>query len=122
MDRYPTFTALKALEALVRCGNVRQAAKDLHVSIGAVSQQIRILEQDLGHVLFDRSGRSMIATRDATDLAKDIGKGFSVIFGAVDQFRELSRTTHLDIATLPSVANRIVFPVRRHIKWDIRAA
>lgn len=110
MVQRPTFTALRALEALVRCGSIQKAARDLHVSPGAISQQIRILETGLGARLFDRSGRAMKATQDALRLAGTISGAFDAIYRAVDELSAARRNTQLRIATLPSVATRIVLP------------
>ncbi|PKM04657.1 MAG: LysR family transcriptional regulator [Gammaproteobacteria bacterium HGW-Gammaproteobacteria-6] len=43
-------------------GNLTRAAEALHVSQSALSTQIRALEEQLGHDLFIRSGRSLILT------------------------------------------------------------
>jgi LysR family glycine cleavage system transcriptional activator len=110
MVHRPTFTALRALEALVRCGSIQKAARDLCVSPGAISQQIRVLEAGLGVRLFDRSGRAMKATQDALELAGTISGAFDAIYQAVDRLSAARPHTQLRIATLPSVATRIVLP------------
>ncbi|WP_025897144.1 helix-turn-helix domain-containing protein [Kordiimonas gwangyangensis] len=52
----PNLTALKAFDALVRSGSVSRAADALGVTPGAVSRQVKQLEEELGFALFDRSG------------------------------------------------------------------
>ena len=54
--RLPPLNALRAFEATARLGGVSQAAQELHVTHGAVSRQIRLLESDLGRALFSREG------------------------------------------------------------------
>src|SRR5260221_11631207 len=48
----------RAFEAAARHLSFKQAAHDLHVTAGAVSQQIRLLEERLGVQLFERRGRA----------------------------------------------------------------
>ena len=48
MTRLPPFFALRALEAAARHQSYSRAAQELSVTHGAVSQQIRRLEAELG--------------------------------------------------------------------------
>lgn len=43
-------------------GNLTRAARELHVSQSALSVQIKTLEGELGHALFERSGRRLALT------------------------------------------------------------
>ncbi|QJD59833.1 LysR family transcriptional regulator [Pseudomonas sp. gcc21] len=78
--RLPSLNALKAFEAAARLESVSQAAEQLNVTHGAVSRQIRTLEEELGVALFEKSGRGVRLTsagrrlrdssRDAFDLLR----------------------------------------------------
>ena len=48
---------LPAFRAVARLANLRAAAEELHLTHSAVSQQIKLLEEQLGFALFDRPGR-----------------------------------------------------------------
>ena len=48
--------------AVAHDGNLTRAARNLHVSASAVSVQIKKLEQELGHELFERRGRELALT------------------------------------------------------------
>ena len=54
MTRLPPLTALRAFDAAVRTGNFTRAGESLHVTQGAISRQIRQLEEWLGKPVFLR--------------------------------------------------------------------
>ena len=58
----PSLNALRAFEAAARLESVSQAAGELHVTHGAVSRQIRQLEDELGIALFSKAGRGISLT------------------------------------------------------------
>ena len=51
-----SLNALPAFRAVAELQNLRAAARRLHLTHSAVSQQIRGLEEQLGFDLFERSG------------------------------------------------------------------
>ena len=72
MRRLPPFFALRALEAAARHRSYSRAARELFVTHGAVSQQIRKLEDDLGAKLFVRQGNAMVPTATGQRLADQV--------------------------------------------------
>jgi hypothetical protein len=58
----PPLTALAVFEATARHASVKRAAKELNVTPGAVSRQIKLLEEEIGVKLFVR-GRSGVQVR-----------------------------------------------------------
>lgn len=54
---------LETLCAIVRTGSFSRAAEELYITQPAVSLHIRALEQELGTVLFERTGRSVRLTQ-----------------------------------------------------------
>lgn len=71
----PPLNALRAFEATARLNSVSQAAEQLHVTHGAVSRQLKVLEEHLGLSLFVKDGRGLkltdsgIRLRDASSEA-----------------------------------------------------
>ncbi len=59
MSRIPLQT-LPAFRAVAQTSNLRAAAEQLHLTHSAISQQIRLLEQQLGFDLFERRGRRVV--------------------------------------------------------------
>jgi DNA-binding transcriptional LysR family regulator len=58
----PPLNALRAFEAAARLHSVSLAADELHVTHGAVSRQLRVLEEHLGLALFAKDGRGLKLT------------------------------------------------------------
>ena len=73
----PPLNALRAFEAAARLSSVSQAAEQLNVTHGAVSRQLKVLEEHLGVSLFVKEGRGLKLTeagvrlRDASSEAFD---------------------------------------------------
>jgi len=51
---------LPTFRTVARLDNLRAAAEELHLTHSAVSQQIKLLEEQLGFLLFDRPGRRIV--------------------------------------------------------------
>lgn len=94
--------ALRAFEAVARLGSVVQAADELHVTHGAVSQQLRTLEDYLGLPLFVRSGKRLTITEDGRIYALRLRMALKDISSATTDVLSLPRADELSIATLPS--------------------
>ena len=58
----PPLNALRAFEAAARLNSISQAANELYVTHGAVSRQVRSLEEHLGVALFSKEGRGLKLT------------------------------------------------------------
>lgn len=58
----PPLNALRAFEAAARHLSFKLAAHELHVTAGAVSQQVKLLEERLGLRLFERRHRQLLLT------------------------------------------------------------
>lgn len=54
---------LSTFEVVANQLNFTQAAKQLHITVGAVSQQMQLLEQQLGFSLFERHSRGVSLTQ-----------------------------------------------------------
>ncbi|MET3524527.1 LysR substrate-binding domain-containing protein [Mesorhizobium abyssinicae] len=80
--------ALRAFVEVGRNGSVKDAAKELGVTPGAVSQQIKLLELQLGVRLFDRKNREIKLTREGLLLYGDLAPAFRQIDDAVSSFAD----------------------------------
>ena len=72
----PPLNALRAFEATARLNSVSQAAEQLHVTHGAVSRQLKVLEEHLGVSLFIKEGRGLKLTDAGVRLRDASGEAF----------------------------------------------
>ncbi|UFX45530.1 transcriptional regulator GcvA [Bradyrhizobium sp. 41S5] len=85
----PPLNAVRAFEAAARLGSFKEAAAELSVTHGAVSQQIRLLEEWLGApALFRRSVRRVVLTPAGAALLAEFAPALDRISAAVQQHRE----------------------------------
>ena len=63
MSDFPPIASLRSFEAVARLGSVTLAAKELHVTHSAISQQIKTLEEMVGVKLFIRQGEECRSTK-----------------------------------------------------------
>lgn len=108
--RLPNFSALRAFEAAARHENFSRAAEELHLTHGAISHQVRALEEELGRQLFVRNGRQVKITNDGLKFAQFLGKAFADIAAATDAMRASSISQRLTITSIPSFAARWLAP------------
>jgi LysR family glycine cleavage system transcriptional activator len=111
VTRLPPFFALRALQVAARHRSYSRAAQELSVTHGAVSQQIRRLEAELGARLFERRGNAMIPSPEAERLAGEVGRALGILQNAVDEFATAAEHSPLVLSLDPQFANRW-FPAR----------
>lgn len=76
--------AVRAFEAVSRLGSFKAAAAQLSVTPGAVSQQIKALEDHLGVRLFERLNRSLRLTQSGIELAAATQRAFGGLDAALE--------------------------------------
>ncbi|MCQ4298004.1 LysR family transcriptional regulator [Pseudomonas stutzeri] len=84
----PPLNALRAFEAAARLQSVSQAAAELSVTHGAVSRQIRLLEDDLGVTLFSKEGRGIKLTDAGLRLRDAAGEAFERLRSTCGELRQ----------------------------------
>jgi len=93
----PPLNALRAFEAGARHLSFKQAAHELHVTAGAVSQQVRLLEDRLGVQLFERRTRQLILTSAGETYLAQVRQAFRVLADATAELRPEGVTSLLHI-------------------------
>ena len=74
---------LPAFRAIAETGHLGRAAENLHVTAPALSRTLKILEEDLGQPLFDRTGRSLSLNPAGQRLLVAVRTAMRVVHDAV---------------------------------------
>lgn len=106
----PPLNALRAFEAAARHQSLTKAAVELHVTAGALSHQIRGLEELLGLKLFERRVRSILLTPAGKRLYPGLQMGFMHIRDAIAGLSESRDATVLGISTPPGFTSKWLAP------------
>ena len=109
MNTYPPMKALLAFEAAVRLGSFINAAESLYVTPGAVSQQIKKLEEDLGVMLFHREIRKLTVTETGQKYYRLVLPALELIRSAGEKIR-YSAHHQLTISMPPGLAAKWFSP------------
>lgn len=106
----PPLNALRAFEAAARLGGFANAAEELCVTPGAVSQHIRALEDWIGADLFERRSQGVRLTALGAEALPGFATAFDAMGAAVHVLRTAARHGMMHIAALPSVAQLWLSP------------
>ncbi|KJE35905.1 transcriptional regulator [Thalassospira sp. HJ] len=117
--------ATEYFESVARLGTVTKAASELGVSPSAVSQQIRILEEQFGVRLFRREKRRLVLTPDGDRLFQTTSQAFSAIRNARSAISRQRDTRNLTVRVSPSFGVRWLGPriadfAAQNPDWNIR--
>ncbi|MBW9117608.1 LysR family transcriptional regulator [Rhizobium cauense] len=106
--RLPSLNGLRVFEVVTRHLNFRLAAEELGVTQGAVAQQIRGLEAELGMKLFDRFPRTLALTETGRSYVTNIRRAFELISEATETLKP--EPLHLTISVTPTFASKWLIP------------
>ena len=98
----PPIGWLTAFEAVARLGSVTQAAHELSLTQGAVSRQLKKLEQLLGVELLQRSGRGVAPTPQGAIFADQIRGAVNQISNATIALQANPEGGAFNLAILPA--------------------
>ena len=119
MARLPLNT-LPAFRAVARLQNLRAAAEELHLTHSAVSQQIKLLEEQIGLPLFDRRGRSIALNAAGAALQRAVEPALDRLAEGLRaaQAADAGTAHQIRLTVLPSFAQRWLLP--RMGRWRER--
>lgn len=102
--RLPSLNALKAFEASARHESFTRAAHELCVTQGAVSQQVKALESELGIRLFGRERQRLVITDAGRTYLEVVRDAFDRIAAGTARLLERQQSGVLTITTSPDFA------------------
>ncbi|WEX77751.1 transcriptional regulator GcvA [Sinorhizobium numidicum] len=106
----PSLAALRAFEAAARNLSVTLAARELNVTPGAVSLQVRELENALGVRLFERRPRQLFLTDEGNAYFATLRRAFRMIREATEDLAMRNRPPSLTISCTPTFAAQWLVP------------
>ena len=110
MSDFPPIASLRSFEAVARLGSVTLAAKELHVTHSAISQQIKVLEEMVGLKLFIRHGRGVQINEDGRLYALQVREALHHIADATRLVQVKPRRQELTLAMVPSFGSHWLVP------------
>jgi LysR family glycine cleavage system transcriptional activator len=108
--RLPPLNSLRAFVAAARHLSLAKAADELNVTPGAVSQQIKQLEDHLGVTLFRRTNRQMLLTDEGQACLPGLVEAFDRMHAALAEIARIGQDGRLTVSVAPSLASKWVVP------------
>lgn len=118
-------TWLRYFDAAARHSSFTLAATELHVTQGAVSQQVKQLEQWLGTPLFHRRPRKLELTQEGLQLKLAVKESFQILESTLSRMQTQGKESALNLNCSPSFAMRWLTPrisnlLRQHPDFSLR--
>lgn len=110
MRRLPPLSTLRSFEATARLGSVTRAAEELGRTHGAVSRQLRVLQESLGLPLFDKVGVGLKPNGSGLELLRAVGGAFDDLEREWERLRSEARGPALHVACSATFAMRWMVP------------
>lgn len=113
----PSLNALAAFDAAARHLSLTKAAEELNVTPGAISKQVRLLEEELGSPLFIRRHRALDLTREGETMAAALREGLERISSTFLQVRAAGGKSNVTIGCTMAMAHLWLMP-RMSAFWN----
>ena len=115
----PPLNALRAFEAAARLNSVSLAGEQLHVTHGAVSRQIKVLEEHLGVALFSKDGRGVKLTDAGVRLRDASSDAFERLRGVCSEISQGSADAPFVLGCSGSLLARWFIPRLGRLNADL---
>ena len=106
----PSLNAIRIFESAARHLNFSRAADELSVTQSAVSRQIKVLEEQLGLQLFQRSGPKLSLTSAGAYYQVKVSEALTLLRRGTAELRQTAASPTLTISVLPTFATKLLVP------------
>ena len=106
----PPFRAIVVFYHVALLDSIARAADRLGVTPSAVSQQVRMLEEQVGTSLVTRSGRNVRLTEAGERYFEEISEHVESIIRSTETMRGIRRPTTITIRATPTIATKWLLP------------
>lgn len=110
VKRLPPLNPLRAFEATARLGSLTRAAGELNVTHGAISHQIKALENALNVRLFERDGARFRLSPQGAELLPAVSSAFDAIAAATARMERPVTAGSLSVTCVPALLSLWVIP------------
>lgn len=111
MSLLPPLRALEVFEAVGLCGGISQAAKRLGISAGAVSQQMKVLEEAVGLSLTVKEGQRLRLNTAGQRFHEGCRQAFEGLRAAAAELERSKNANNLYVSALPSLLSKWLAPL-----------
>jgi DNA-binding transcriptional LysR family regulator len=116
-QRLPSLQALRCFDAAARHQNFSRAATELHLTHGAISRAVRMLEDELGLTLFERRSRRVFLNDAGRHLAQAVHEGLERMRQATQELRMRARQSRSWVLSCePTLLMRWLIPRWPHFQ------
>ena len=106
----PSLNAVRIFESAARHLNFSRAADELSVTQGAVSRQIKVLEEQLGLPLFERAGPKLSLTSAGEYYQGKVSEALTLLRRGTAELRQTTASPRLTVSVLPTFATKLLVP------------
>ena len=105
----PPLNAIRVFEIAAKSESFSKTADILSVTQSAVSKQIRVLEDNIGHALFERHGSTIMLTPEGRNYLAIVSQALDIIESGSEKFYHPEQKQILTINIMPSLSTLWMF-------------
>ncbi|MDQ2191865.1 MULTISPECIES: LysR substrate-binding domain-containing protein [unclassified Vibrio] len=105
-----TLSILSTFVKVAQYNSFSEAAKSLHLTTGAISQQLILLEQKIGFKLFERHSRGIRLTDEGRTLARVVKQNIQDIESTIAYLNQSRNINEIKLKSTPSFAFKWLVP------------